>query len=287
MQIFSGSVSVTTGNNNVIGSTDADWTDVQTALGIGSPCLFSVVGQPEIPYPITSVTPPSSSTSGNWELTLVTNYEGETNAAAPYVIHKDFTPKMGLPLFSAGDSQTAQIINRAFTAIDQLGDALCVSRAALAADVPLNTTLVEIPDLTLLLSTFVPYRVRYGLIVQCTGTGTGISVQQKISLPASGLVKTYAANLRVPIGTPAAGTANFAGPLYIPGSFGPGDVVSNIATATATPAANTQFIAEIEGAITVDGDGSPLRLLVGSNNVTNTLTLLAGSYVVLEELEEG
>jgi hypothetical protein len=120
-QTQDGLVSVTNGSNVVDATTpDMDWTDADTALGFGVPVLFSVQGDTEVPYPVSSITldavaPPAGPI---WHLTLTSNYVGDTNAAAEYTIHTDFTTNLQIPLPSPGDTQTAQIISRAFETLD-------------------------------------------------------------------------------------------------------------------------------------------------------------------------
>jgi hypothetical protein len=117
-QISAGSVKVTNGSTSVVASPNADWGDALVALGYGTPVYFSLVGATEIPRQVITITTPNVSASGNWELTLQAPWSGTTQFFALYVIHKDFTPNLQLPLFSAGDKQIGQLLSRAFTILD-------------------------------------------------------------------------------------------------------------------------------------------------------------------------
>jgi hypothetical protein len=126
MQTQLGTCSVATDSNIVTGDADADWTDASNALAGGQPVLFSVQGDDEIPYPVTSFTfypyvagPPE--VLAYWTLTLSSDYLGATATGALYTIHTDFTLNRDLPLLNPGDTQTAQIISRAFEILDTIG----------------------------------------------------------------------------------------------------------------------------------------------------------------------
>jgi hypothetical protein len=112
MQISSGTASVTNGSAQVVASDQNDWSDAQVALQYGTQVYFSLVGTTEIPRQVTAVATPATSLSGFWELTLVTPWDGDTAAGQSYVIHKDFTPNLGLAQPSAGDKQWAQFYSR-------------------------------------------------------------------------------------------------------------------------------------------------------------------------------
>lgn len=111
MQISSGTCTVTNDEAVVVGSSDVDWIDAQTAIQYGSPVLFSLQGAAEVPRKVVAVEPPSTSASGNWELTLESNWTGPTQADVPYIIHKDFTLNLSLPLASGGERQWAQLFS--------------------------------------------------------------------------------------------------------------------------------------------------------------------------------
>lgn len=112
MQLQTGTCSVTNGSNRIIASADNDWSQAT----VGS--LFVVPGTAAVWYTIATKTVPGSSLSGRWEVTLSVNYAGTTNAATPYAIHKDFTPT-GFPILTRGDIETALLINRIVTALEQ------------------------------------------------------------------------------------------------------------------------------------------------------------------------
>jgi hypothetical protein len=123
MQTQLGTCSVVFDSNVVTGDPTVDWTDANAALAGGQPVLFSVQGDDEIPYQVTSFTfhpyvvgPPE--VLAYWTLTLASNYQGTTNAAAEYTIHTDFTTNLHLPLLNPGDTQTAQIISRGMEILD-------------------------------------------------------------------------------------------------------------------------------------------------------------------------
>lgn len=112
MQVQDGTADVTNGSATVVASPSTDWSDAQVALQQGSPCFFSLVGTTEIPVQVLAATSPAISSSGNWELTLVEPWAGDTLLAQLYMIHKDFTPNAGLAIPSAGDKQWAQMYAR-------------------------------------------------------------------------------------------------------------------------------------------------------------------------------
>jgi len=278
MQIQDGTASITNGSNRVIANSDVDtWIDAQTSFNAGAPVLFSPLGQTEVPYQVTSVTDPSTSASGFWELTLATNYAGATNSAASYAIHIDFTPTAHLPLFSAGDSQTAQLLSRAFTILDGLGGALLTNRQAVANDITLTTTLTEIPDLTTPLTVAQDFRMIYGFVLTSTGTTTGVKFQQYVTdMPSGGTLNTYGANLWVPTGSSSY--------LYFTSLASIGPLSSNIVTYSAIAQAYpAMMFVQIVGALNIIGEGSNLRMYIAATDNTNTITLKQGSYIELQE----
>jgi hypothetical protein len=120
-QLVKGTVTVTSGQARVIGDATTDWTDAQTALTAGTPVYFSLIGQAYVPIQVQAFTTPGTSASGFWECTLVTQWIFATTVGASYMLHKDFTPNWDLPIFSPGDSQTAQMLSRMVTILDSFG----------------------------------------------------------------------------------------------------------------------------------------------------------------------
>lgn len=185
-QIQTGTASVTLGSTNVIASAGNDWTDAQTARSVGSPVFFSVVGNTEVPYQVVSVVDPLHSPSGFWEANLISNYVGATNAAVRYILHKDFTNNLSLPIFSPGDNQTAQLLARAFVAIDS--SALATNFNTLVAATFLSTkltsdsaastvtTLGNVAGLALPVTIALYYNFRFGIIWNAATATTGIKI---------------------------------------------------------------------------------------------------------------
>jgi hypothetical protein len=121
MQISGGTVTVTNGSSTVVASQYNDWSQAQIALQNGSPVFFSLIGLTQIPVQVSAVTSPQVSASGNWELTLVTPWTQPSTtlpAGDQYVIQKDYTANLHLPLPSGGDQNWAQFLARAFQIID-------------------------------------------------------------------------------------------------------------------------------------------------------------------------
>jgi len=121
MQIQQGTCTVTNEDTTVIAAEAVDWTDAQTAILAGTPVFFSLIGSVEIPRQVTNVTPPNLSGSGFWELTLASAWDEDSQVDVPYIIHKDFTERLKLPILSPGDMQTAQMWARAMMILDQFG----------------------------------------------------------------------------------------------------------------------------------------------------------------------
>jgi hypothetical protein len=118
MQIQAGLATVTNGSATVVGNASTDWTEALVALQYGSPAYFCLVGVAEVPRQITAVAPPATSASGQWELTLVAPWSDETQENVSYIIHKDFTVNLQLPIVSANDRQVPQLLSRAFEILD-------------------------------------------------------------------------------------------------------------------------------------------------------------------------
>jgi len=111
MQISSGTVTVTSGSATVEASPNNDWSDVLIALGYGSPVYFMLLGSTEVPRSVVGAQSPSTSASGNWELTLAAPWNGATQVDVAYLIHKDFTLNLGLALATAGEQGWAQLFS--------------------------------------------------------------------------------------------------------------------------------------------------------------------------------
>jgi hypothetical protein len=107
-QIQQGTAAASNGSANVVASAGVDWSSVTTSS------QFSFVGSPLV-YQVASKTAPGSSTSGNWELNVVGVINEDSDPAGsslPYTIHVDFD-ELGVPIFTPGDVQTAQLLNYA------------------------------------------------------------------------------------------------------------------------------------------------------------------------------
>jgi hypothetical protein len=142
-QISAGTAKVTNGSASVVASANADWGDALVALGQGSPVYFSLVGPTEIPRQVITLTTPNVSTSGNWELTLQAAWSGTTQLAALYIIHKDFTANLQLPLFSPNDKQVGQLLSRAFITLD-----VAIFNQNLSFPTPSDDTGIGAPGIT-------------------------------------------------------------------------------------------------------------------------------------------
>ena len=121
MQIKSGSASVTNGSNIVTAAAGVDWS-LATSSSFFS--IDLVVGAPL--YPINS----RALVGGVWKLTLGIPYAEATNAAAAYLIQKDFlsitidTITYHIPIFESGDTQTLPLYDRAMAVIIAIAIAL-------------------------------------------------------------------------------------------------------------------------------------------------------------------
>lgn len=123
MQISNGTVTVTNGSASVLGSIEVDWSDVQIALQYGSPVYFMLLGKTQIPRSVIAVAPPGVTTSGQWELTLVSPWSDATGIIDPqpeqeYLIHKDFTVNLKLALATAGEQGWAQLFSQNMQKLD-------------------------------------------------------------------------------------------------------------------------------------------------------------------------
>lgn len=112
MQITTGTCSVTNGSATVIASDGNDWSDAS----VGD--LFFVTGVEGVNYFIGAVTPPETSGSGFWELSLTAPYAGTTAAGVEYAISIHFTTVLGLPIPQAGDRRTDLLVARALAILD-------------------------------------------------------------------------------------------------------------------------------------------------------------------------
>lgn len=119
MQIKTGTASVTNGSPRVIFATaDLSAITLQALFSldavIGAP-LYPIV---DIQKPAASGTAWTNSASGLWEIFLSVNYAQTTNAAAAFLVQKDFETveidgvKYGFALFEPTDTQTLPLINR-------------------------------------------------------------------------------------------------------------------------------------------------------------------------------
>ena len=88
-----------------------DWSLVTTSS------WFSLIDS-SLVYQVASTTSPGSSSSGFWELTVVGTISEASGSLLTYTVQKDFTAVLGLPIFTPGDVQTAQILARAFNILD-------------------------------------------------------------------------------------------------------------------------------------------------------------------------
>lgn len=117
MQISKGTVTVENGSTRVIASPEVDWTDVLIATQYGTPVFF-ILGTTGVPRSVTAAEGPDTSASGNWELTLAAPWDGEDQEGAEYLVHKDFTKNLQLPLPTAGERGWAQLLSDALVKID-------------------------------------------------------------------------------------------------------------------------------------------------------------------------
>ncbi len=169
-QIQTGTASVVNGDETVIASAGNDWSDAQIALSFGTPVLFSVQGDTEVPYQVVTCTPPNLSASGFWELELTSAYLGLTQTAVPYIIHKDFTNNLQLPIISPGDTQTAQLQARMVEILDTLNTfgTLPISTLGTPQLVSVDTVLPGGRTLIVADSFEVPLGVSFELAVDAT-----------------------------------------------------------------------------------------------------------------------
>lgn len=99
-----GTVSVTNGSATVTGSGTAWLTEVQAGD------IFSVIAD-NVTYNVGSV-------ASNTSLTLTAPYTGASGSGKTYTIVRDFTTNYSYPLLYDGDVDLADIISRAFNAMD-------------------------------------------------------------------------------------------------------------------------------------------------------------------------
>lgn len=98
MQYRPGTVSVENGSQTVTG-------DIQFFLAnVEAGDIFIRVGD-AVSYEVAAVV-------SDTELTLASNYAGETAGGQEYVVHRDFTPVKGYPYVQKGDVETALILKR-------------------------------------------------------------------------------------------------------------------------------------------------------------------------------
>jgi hypothetical protein len=118
MQISAGTCTVENGSAKVVASDGVDWSDALVALQYGNPVYFMLQGFSEVPRQAVAAESPNTSASGFWELTLSAPWSGDDASGAEYLIHKDFTKNLGLPIPTAGEQGWAQLLARAFEIID-------------------------------------------------------------------------------------------------------------------------------------------------------------------------
>jgi len=114
MQITSGLISCDPLVNDslVTGNSSVDWSQVTTN------CILIVSGNP---YTITAVSPVAK------EITISPKWVGAAVLNVPYVIVRDFTLNMQLPLLNPGDLEAAAIFSRAMLLLDSIGASTIVS----------------------------------------------------------------------------------------------------------------------------------------------------------------
>jgi hypothetical protein len=120
-QVQDGTVQITNGGNRVIASAGADWSDPEAELAGGKSVWFSIIGSSLLYRQISSINPPGTVgniTGDRWEIVIVGVIGDPTSAAAPYIIHWNFTPNAGFPIIDPGDVQTAQILARFVNDLD-------------------------------------------------------------------------------------------------------------------------------------------------------------------------
>lgn len=114
-QFKTGAVKVTNNSTTVVG-VGVDWSQI-------SPNNFFVVASTTQLYIINDVNfdPLGNGGAGEWSLILAVPYQGATDVSGTlgYTIHKDFTPFLNMPTINAGDVETATILTRALTLLDQ------------------------------------------------------------------------------------------------------------------------------------------------------------------------
>jgi hypothetical protein len=267
MQIQTGSVSVTVNNATVVADLGNDWSEAKIALTFGTPVYFSLLGDLEIPRQVYAVTDPTVSASGFWELTLIAPWQGATGTGLAYVIHKDFTPKRGLPIFSPNDRQTAQLMARMVEILDTTWPS--ADRAVLATDLAgvTTTSLVNATGLALPLAIGGAAAVRvvflFDIAWRSTATGTGIKLG--LTFPTA---TVFAATVWG-AGIGADGTANvFAGTITSSGD--------SVAIPTCQ-IANTDYLAEVRGIIVPNTTGQLQLQYAASVGAVGTVTIKQGS----------
>lgn len=99
-----GTVDVTNGSATIVG-TGTEWLSF-----IQKGALFSLQGG-KVWYEVSEVL-------SDTEITLTSEFVGETQAAASYVLHTTFTPNLGLPVIGFGDINTGGLLQQAFGTIE-------------------------------------------------------------------------------------------------------------------------------------------------------------------------
>lgn len=284
MQYQYGTVSVTNDSETVIGDGTVDWTELKASVDNGNPVFFSVIGANEATYSVSSVTTPELSTSGFWELTITAKYTGSTAEGVGYMLHKDFTPKLGLPLMAYGDRQAAAIVSRAMQTIDDKSHALTNGLYHVQADLTPTASLAAISDLDVLPEGEKYYRGHYGLLFTTTDVTTVPQIQfawtTNTGPPDENI--TYFAGIARAIVAAAGTGAEWQGALTQSTS------TSNTLT-LASLLANNWYMLDIDVAYRFPsyvGTLAPLmQLNIAKSGGAGTLTIGAGSYLITTEFE--
>lgn len=280
MQYQYGTVNVTNDSETVTGDDTVDWTELKTAVDNGNPVFFSVRGVSEVTYQVSSMTEPVAGVSP-WTMTLTAKYAGVTATNVAYVLHKDFTSKLGLPLIAYGDRQTASIMSRAMQTIDDKSHALKNGLYHVTADTALGTSLTEITDLRILPEGDKYYSLHYTLVFSVANVGTLPNIQ--FAWSADENVALFAGIARAVVSGTAGTSAEWQG------AFTKSTNNSNTLILSAVAAITNKYLLLIDAAFRVNtysGSVAPqLSLKMGRSGTDAAATLYAGSNLVTTEFE--